>query len=452
MGTAAYLSPEQAQGHAVSASSDLYSIGILLYELLTGNPPFDAESAVSIALKQVSETPVPPRSVNPGVSPELEDVVLRALQKDPARRFADADEFIEALEAVRELPARDAPQRTGDLTGVYPPLAPLEDPPAGRGARYWAMVLLILLALAAIAVGAYLLLRPDKVSVPNVVGQSSTVASARLNNDGFEVSLQQLPSDDVPEGTVSRQRPSPNERVDKGATVTIFVSSGPGQADVPDVADFTVKAARKALAKAGFKSRVETQFSETVDKGKVIQTRPDARSRIDRGQTVTLVVSKGPEEAEIPKVVGLAEDEATAQLQDAGFQVAVRREESTTTEPGKVTATDPAGGETLRKGSTVTITVAKKPAGVVVPDTRGQNYDDAVTALANRGLKVRRRTRTVTTPEEDDIVLDQKPFNGKLPKGSTVVLVVGSFDDSGLNPEPDDTATPGVTPTPTETP
>src|SRR3954465_5779453 len=103
MGTAAYLSPEQAQGHAVSASSDLYSVGILLYELLTGRVPFDAESAVTIALKQVSEAPVAPRAINPEVSPELEDVVLRALQKDPARRFTDADEFIAALEAVRDL-------------------------------------------------------------------------------------------------------------------------------------------------------------------------------------------------------------------------------------------------------------------------------------------------------------------------------------------------------------
>src|SRR3954463_11889947 len=106
MGTAAYLSPEQAQGHAVSASSDLYSVGIMLYELLTGRVPFDAESAVSIALKQVSEEPVPPRALNPQVSPELEDVVLTALQKDPAQRYADADEFILALEAVRDLPAQ----------------------------------------------------------------------------------------------------------------------------------------------------------------------------------------------------------------------------------------------------------------------------------------------------------------------------------------------------------
>ncbi|MEA2124835.1 MAG: eukaryotic-like serine/threonine-protein kinase [Solirubrobacteraceae bacterium] len=450
MGTAAYLSPEQAQGHTVSASSDLYSIGILLYELLTGNPPFDAESAVSIALKQVSETPVPPRAVNPAVSPELEDVVLRALQKDPARRFGDADEFTAALEAVRELPARpDLAQRTGDLTGVYPALGVYEeDPRERRGWRFWTMLLLIVLALAAIGVGLYLLLRPTEVAVPKVVGQTSEVASARLNNLGFEVSLQQLPNRDVPEGVVARQRPNPGERADKGSIVTIFVSSGPGQADVPDVVGSSVKAARKALEKAGFKSEVETEFSETVAKGKVIDTRPAARTHIDLGQTVTLIVSKGPEQAAVPDVVGLPEAEATAQLQDAGFEVATRRVESTTADPGDVTAQDPAGGEELRKGETVTLTLAKRPAEVEVPDVRGESLDEALTELSNAGLRVRRRVRTVSSPDEDGVVLDQQPASGKLRRGSTVLIVVGAFDDSQLNPEPDDTPTPSATTTP----
>src|SRR3954469_16878221 len=178
MGTAAYLSPEQAQGHAVSASSDLYSIGIMLYELLTGRVPFDAESAVTIALKQVSEEPVPPRAVNPDVSPELEDVVLRALQKDPARRFTDADDFVAALEGVRDLPSRpDAAQRTGPLTGIYPALADYDAAVqrARRSWRFWAVLLIVLLALASIGAGAYLLLKPDEQPVPTVVGLSGDV-------------------------------------------------------------------------------------------------------------------------------------------------------------------------------------------------------------------------------------------------------------------------------------
>jgi serine/threonine-protein kinase len=387
------------------------------------------------------------------VSPELEDVVLRALQKDPARRFADADEFTAALEAVRDLPARpDVAQRTGDLTGVYPPLAVYEEElDHGRGWRFWTTLVLVLLALAAIALGLYLLLRPNEVDVPRVVGQRSEVASTLLNNKGFEVSLQQVPSQDVPEGIVTRQRPDPGVQADEGSTVTIFVSSGPGQADVPDVVDLTVKQARRALTKAGFKSEVELEFSETVKKGVVIDTRPQARSHIDIGQSVTLIVSKGPEQAEVPSVVGLDGTEATARLQDAGFEVATRRQESTSVDPGKVIAQDPAGGQTLRKGETVTLTLAKKPPDVRVPDVRGQAFPDARQALRAAGFQVAREPQDVTTPDEDGIVLDQDPLSGTLPKGETVTLTVGDFNPD-LNPEPDETPTPTPSAAVTETP
>ena len=453
MGTAAYLSPEQAQGHAVSASSDLYSIGILLYELLTGRPPFDAESAVTIALKQVSEAPVPPRSLNPAVSPELEDVVLRALQKDPARRFPDADAFIGALESVRDLPPRPGvAQRTGDLTGVYPAL--YEDEileREARGWRFWTMLLLVLLALAAIGVGAYLLLRPKEVVVPKVVGQSSAVASTRLNNLGFEVSLQQVVSQDVPAGNVTRQRPNPGVKADEGSTVTLYVSSGPGQADVPDVVDQPLKAARKQVEHMGFKTAVESQASETIKKGHVIDTRPQAGSHIDLGQTVTLIVSTGPPQAPVPSVVGLTQSEATAKLQDAGFQVATRTEESTTVDPGRVISQAPTADTVLRKGETVTLTLAKKPAAVPVPDTRGQASADAIAAIKAAGLRVKKTKQDVTDPNQDDIVLDQTPSSGRLQKGSTVTIVVGSFNPN-LNPEPDLTPTPTPTVAATETP
>jgi len=461
MGTAAYLSPEQAQGHAVSASSDLYSVGILLYELLAGRVPFEADSAVSIALKQVSEAPVPPRTLNPAVSPELEDVVLRALQKDPAARFTDADEFVAALEAVRELPPRpDLGQRTGPLTGVYPALSGLEpyepepEPePERRGRRFWALLVLVALLLAAIGAGAFLLLRPEKVPVPKVVGFESATAATRLENKGFEVSIQQVRSADQKEGIVIRQQPGPGLRADEGSRVTIYVSSGPGQAEVPDVTNQPLKAARKAIEKRGFEVELIREFSETVPEDRVIETRPTARTQIDIGQTVSLVVSRGPEQAPVPDVVGLSEDEARARLLDAGFQAASRKQESATDEAGTVISTAPAADTMLRKGETVTLVVATEPAQVDVPDVRGETLNDALAALADAGLRARQRERLVTSPDDDGVVLDQSPSRGtNLEKGGTVTLVVGRFDDSGLDPEgtdPTPTATPGVTPTPT---
>ncbi len=458
MGTAAYLSPEQAQGHAVSAQSDLYSVGILLYELLTGQVPFDAESAVTIALKQVSEEPTPPRAINPAVSPELEEVVLRAMQKDPARRFADADEFIAALEAVRELPARQGPgQRTGPLTGVYPAI--VDEEPAGRrrrGRRFWALLVLALLALAAIGTGAYLLLKPDLVAVPNVVGFDSATATARINNDGFEVSLQTVRSADQAAGKVIRERPGPGERVVKGSTVTIFVSSGPGQADVPDVTDMTLATARKTIVKRGFRVKVIKQFNETLAEGHVIETRPSARSQLDIGEVVSLVVSKGPEQAAVPKVAGRPQAEAEALLQDAGFVVVSRKLASSTAGPGTVISTTPAEGTILKKGETVTLVVAKAAAQVAVPDVRGASLNDALSELSAAGLSARQRMRKVATPDEDDVVLDQSPSKGtKVKKGSRVALVVGRFDPNlspDATPTPTATASPTATLTPTPTP
>ncbi|MGH2969481.1 MAG: protein kinase domain-containing protein, partial [Solirubrobacteraceae bacterium] len=205
MGTAQYLSPEQAQGQPVSPRSDLYSIGVMLYELLTGRVPFDAESAVTIALKHVSERPRPPSELNPAVPPALDAVVLRALEKDPARRFADADEFAAALEAARAAPTVVAKEMRLE---PYPmpgePFAALED--EDRRSRRWWLWLLALLALAAVAVGAYLLLSPPQKPVPDVVGSRSAVASQRLQNAGFEVDIETVISDSVPKDRVATQR------------------------------------------------------------------------------------------------------------------------------------------------------------------------------------------------------------------------------------------------------
>jgi serine/threonine-protein kinase len=463
MGTAQYLSPEQAQGHPVDSRADLYSIGIVLYELLTGALPFDAESPVTIALKQVSEDPVPPRSINPAVSPELEDVVLRAMQKDPARRFADADEFIAALEDVRDLPARvgggEYAQRTGAITGVYPALVDY-DPPMpyepydpveedARSTRFWLGLLLALAALAALAIGAYLLLMPEERVVPKVVGLTADVAATKLNDAGFEVQIQSVRSADRPESEVIRQRPNPGEEAEEGSTVTVFVSSGPGTAEVPDVGGRTVTDARRALERRGFKVEIERDFSDTVDKNRVVETRPAARTPLTLGSTVSLVVSRGREQVEVPDVVGQDRDDARSRLERVDLAVEVTEQESSE-EPGTVISQDPAAGTEVAKGDTVTLTVAKEPSEVEVPDVRGAAVNDALDALAEAGFRPRQKTVLVDTADEDGFVIDQDPGPGeRRKKGSRVTIQVGRFDDSGLDPEGGTTPTPEPTPTPT---
>jgi serine/threonine-protein kinase len=454
MGTAAYLSPEQAQGHAVSAQSDLYSIGILLYELLTGQVPFDAESAVTIALKQVSETPVPPRELNPAVSPELEDVVLKALQKDPANRFVDADEFVAALDDVRDMPARpDVGQRTGPLTGIYPALTGVtygpEEAPRRRLWR-WLGALLLVLLLAGGAAAAYVLTRPAQKVVPGVVRFRDDVAQTRLSNEGFKVEQLNV-TNPARVGTVIKQSPAGGTKVDEGSVVTITVSQGPGTADVPDVAGMTLPQAMKALKDRGFRVDFVQVFSETVEKGRVVDTRPPGRTQLNKGSKVTIEVSRGPETAPVPDVVGKTEGAARALLGDAGFEVTTTKQESDTQTPGTVISSDPAARTVRPKGTTVTLTVAKAPKTFAVPSVEGLGVDRALRRLSAKGFRFAVQERTTTLPDEDGVVLSQDPAGGtKLQKGDSVTLVVGKFDDSSLNPEGSPTPTPtAVTPTPT---
>src|SRR3954449_10136429 len=242
MGTAQYLSPEQAQGLAVDERSDLYSVGVVLYEMLTGRVPFEGDSAVSIALKQVAEAPTPPSRLNPATPPELEAVILRALAKDPAQRFQDADEFITALDRVRgHLAAGVSPPgddttafapltavapaaalgaaavtdaySTGVHTGAYPAVAPAPyEEEAERERHRWPIVLLVLLLLAGAALGAYLLLKPEQVRVPNVVGRPYQGAAASLRNAGFKVAIDKVHDPTSPVDTVIRQDPQPDRK------------------------------------------------------------------------------------------------------------------------------------------------------------------------------------------------------------------------------------------------
>jgi serine/threonine-protein kinase len=420
----------------------------MLYELLTGRVPFDAESAVTIALKHVSERPIPPSELNPEVPPALEAVVMRALEKDPAHRFADADEFIDALQAARAEPtvvAKEVRLEPYPLPGE--PFAAEEED--RRSARWW-IWLLALLALAALAFGAYTLLNPPTKPVPDVVGDRSAIASQRLQNAGFEVNIETVVNADVPTDRVATQRPQPGDQAEEGSTVTIIVSSGPGQGTVPGVVGDRQGAAEDAMREAGFKTDVRREPSDSVPEGRVISTSPPENSQLEKGRTVVLVVSSGPEQVEVPDVTGRSEDEARSALEDAGLGADVTREESSDEEPGTVLRQDPAAGERVDEGSSVGIVVAEAPPEVDVPDVVDQTEDDARTALREAGFEVRVRRQDVETLDQDGIVQDQSPAGGEqLREGSRVTIVVGRFNPP-LDPEP--SPTPEGTPTPEPVP
>jgi beta-lactam-binding protein with PASTA domain/predicted Ser/Thr protein kinase len=481
MGTAQYLSPEQAQGHAVTARSDLYSIGIVLYEMLTGNVPFEAEAAVTIALKQVSEAPVPPSRINPAVTPELEAVVLRALEKDPADRFADADEFIAALDAAGSripspaaiaaaeaaaaaaaaLPAAAMaggappplpPPPPAPATGIYPSAGPYREvqrevgaapPPPRRRRSRWPWVLV---AFAVLVVGLVIALQAfvapaRRLQVPLVVGSSISTATQRLQNEGFEVAPVRDNSD-KPRNTVIGQNPPGGSTADKGSTITLTISDGRALAAVPDVVGAGRRAARKALVAAKFLVDEVPTPSSTVMLNHVISQEPPARSQYAEGTRVRIEVSTGPEQLTVPGVTGKTEDDARAVLEQAGFKVAVQQREDGTEDPGTVLAQNPAGGRAAR-GSTVTLTVAIAPKQITVPDVVGRSQNNASKTLSGRGFEVGVEEVAVDTSEQDGLVQKQSPAGDKkVDRGSTVTITIGRF-------EPAQPPIPGTTtPTP----
>jgi beta-lactam-binding protein with PASTA domain/tRNA A-37 threonylcarbamoyl transferase component Bud32 len=455
MGTAQYLSPEQAQGHAVSAQSDLYAIGIVLYELLAGRVPFDGDSPVTIALKQVSELPVPPSAYNPAVPPELDAIVLRALEKEPERRFADAEEFIAALEQAKAgLVAAPAGQATAAFGAVgaataatvvagagappgpteeelaamtYPegPLPPEDEQDKRRRRNRWLIALALVLLLGGAGL-AFALTRPEKVKVPDVVGQQYDAARIALINKGFKVEQERITSD-VTKGRVLREDPQPGSEVEKGSTITLTVSDGPGQATIPDVTNLTQSRASDVLKEQGFKVTVQREPSDTIAKGRATRTSPSGGQQIERGSNVTLFISSGPAQVTVPNVTGQNEASATSELSNVGLKADVSEEESDQ-DPGTVLRQSPSAGSKVDKGATVALVVAKAPTRVEVPNVVGEDQGSASSALSAAGLTVVTDTQDVSDQAQDGIVLDQDPGAGtRAQKGSRVTIVVGRF-------------------------
>jgi eukaryotic-like serine/threonine-protein kinase len=432
MGTAQYLSPEQAQGLPVDLRSDLYSIGVILYELLTGVVPFDAESPVTVALKQVSEAPVPAIQRNPAIPPALDAVVMHALRKDPDARFQDADGFADAIEAA--------------LAGGYVERTVVEEPVVDDdpGWSRAVVIALIVLAVAAIAVGAYLLLTPDKERVPNVVDKRAENATQTLQEQGFEVNVVAVESDTVDEDRVVEQDPAGGTEAEAGSEVTISVSTGPGEAVVPLVQGLPADEAADRMRDAGFRTERREEFSDTVRKNRVIETSPAEGESVRKGSTITLVVSRGKEKTAVPDVVGQPQDQATATLRAAGFEVGTTEREDAQADPGTVLEQDPAAGTQAAEGAQVTLTVATEPAEVAVPDVAGQEEDDAQRALEDAGFDVQVVDEPVETPDEDGIVTAQDPgADETAAPGSEITITVGRFElPDDPEPEPTGTATP----------
>ena len=456
MGTAHYLSPEQAQGLDVTPASDLYSIGVMLYEALTKQVPFDGESAVAVALKQVSQTPEPPSTINPAVSPALDAVVMRALEKEPAARFPDAPAFIAALDHAMEDPGGASLAPAPVVVEEIP-----EDEEEERRDRRRLWILVALAVLVGALVGLYLT-RPTTTDVPNVVGLDRGDATQALNEEGFDVG--EIIRDQAPQpaGRVLEQNPTDNQEPELDCAflrffcdkpdVDLTVSAGPGTAEVPRVAGLPAQDATELIEDEGFDVTEERTPSSAVEEGLVIRTDPAAGEELRRGSQVILIVSSGPREVTVPGVVGSLRAQAVSQLRGRGLVPSVSSRESDQPE-GQVLEQSPSPGSRVEVGTSVDIVISSGVATVSVPSLVGSPRPDAVAALRELGLSPAITEREVADQGKNQIVLQQSPSGGaELEEGEIVTLVIGVYVAPEPEPEPEPQPEPAPEPEPSPGP
>ncbi|MFD3509961.1 Stk1 family PASTA domain-containing Ser/Thr kinase [Nocardia sp. NPDC058666] len=452
IGTAQYLSPEQARGETVDARSDVYSVGCVLFEILTGQPPFTGDSPVAVAYQHVKEDPPLPSSVNPGVPRELDSVILKAMAKNPANRYQTAAEMRADLIRVLGGQRPSAPMVMNDEDrGDYdyddePAPRTFHDrrddtsehaaigPPSEERNRTGLIALGVAAALA-VAFGLFWVLvgpgsKADQVAVPDLSGKSSQEAQGELVRAGFHVFVQEKPDAKVAQGNVIATQPLGGSRIDEGSTVTVQVSTGPTQVQLPRLIGMNRADAERQLNAIGLQMdpNVVRQPSSTADIDKVIAQEPSAGIKVDIDRLIIVTIGGGPEEIRVPQVVGQDISVAKPNLVDgAGFKVEVQEVKSAQPK-GQVLATSPGGGSNAEKGSTITVQVSAGDR-ITIPDLSGLTPVQAQEVLRGLGWTGQLSQTTVITLDGNASgkVVGQNPAAGSsVTISGNVVLHVGA--------------------------
>ena len=421
IGTAQYLSPEQAKGETVDARSDLYSTGCLLYELLTVRPPFIGDSPVAVAYQHVREEPQPPSVYDPEITPDTDAIVMKALVKDPDYRYQSADEMRADIEAALDgRPVGAAAMGAGAygyddrLTTMLRPtdpattmMPPARDPDGydddyGRadrrqGNRHTSTILLVLAGIL-VLVGAVLIGRvmfagdpPEgTLRVPDVAGETVEAAQERLEGLGFRVEVGDPAPCDEEEGTVCSTDPEAGAAGEEGDTVTVIPSEGPAPVEVPDVVGDAYEDAEAELEELGLTVRQESEEDPEAEPGTVLSQDPEGGAEVAPESEVTLTVATAPDTEAVPDVVGKPFDQAQAELSAAGFTVTRQNQPDDSRPENEVISQDPTAGSEHAPGGLVVLTVAvpsqTQPAEVEVPNVGGQPLEQARATLNQAGF------------------------------------------------------------------
>jgi serine/threonine-protein kinase len=431
MGTAQYLSPEQAQGQPVTAASDVYSVGVILYELLTGVVPFEGETAVAIAFKHVSAEAVPPSVLNPAVPSSLDAVVARALAKDPGDRYPGADDFIAALERERQQIAVTPGAAVLSMPAArhfeVEPSVPLPDAPRRSGRLWWGLGALAVAAVAALAI--VLLTSAGRVTVPDVIGQTQQTAVANLKQSGLFPELVDEASATVASGVVLSETPARGSVVAKGTRIRVSVSSGPTTVRVPTVEGLTAAQATASLTGVGLRPSTHLEPDSTIPAGRVISTDPTAGYAVSPHSPVTINVSSGAALVRVPRLTGKSQSAAEAALEALGLTLGtVTQRAAQGQTPETVLSQSPPAGSSLHAEGKVNLVVVPKPAEARVPPLIGEGEAQAAAALEQAGFRPRTETAPTTEQAKVGLVVKQSPSAGRHePKGTTVTIVIGAL-------------------------
>jgi eukaryotic-like serine/threonine-protein kinase len=485
IGTAQYLSPEQARGEAVDGRSDVYASGCVLFELLTGEPPFTGDSPVAVAYQHVREDPKPPSSLNSNVTPALDAIVLKAMAKGPANRYQSAAEMRADLVRVLsgQRPSAPAVMTPEDRTAVlnqnprtevvssgrhrpsalrddqneYDPLAEEDAERRAKRKKATMVTLVVLLCIAVIALAAWItssLLGDNtsagaqKVQVPGVTGKTLAAAKASLEEAGLKYKIDPVPCQPGENGATARctaddidkvfaTDPAAGSSVPRLTEITLTYGTSPDQIAVPDVAGLTPQEAQAKLSATGwgFAQGTDTvEVDDTAKVGKVAQQTPQAGVKAAKGAVVTVLLGKGPDTVQLADVKGQSIADATSTLEGAGFKV-VPKEADSDQDQGQVLSMSPNPGR-VAKGSTVTLTVSKGNQ-ITMPDITGMSVDQAKTKLNQLGwigeLTTTEKTSTSDISKNGKILTQDPKSGGPITKSQRVSITIGEFKISASN-------------------